>query len=242
MVLPLLAGAAATAGEGLLAAGATTALTTAARALLPRVAAGLGRAAVAEGASALGSAATRRFAGTALANLAERRAAAMASGRLAGMAPPPGRMASLFKAVVPQSPAEWVGELGLEALGSAALYFSLPSDAPRAEAAAQAFGLGAGGSGVGRLAGAALELPKIGGLRPRLAQGVLRQGAQRGGMFGSFLGIAPLPALDSWQKEQGLLQQQELAQRDDQVRRQTLASLQANPYDTNRNDRAPLYG
>lgn len=241
MPLPLIAGAAAgTAGR--------LGLVTTARALLPRIAAGVGRTVLGEGAEAAAGAASRRFAGTALSNLAERRAAAMASGRLAGMGQAPSALTRVVKAVVPDSPLAWATELGMEAAGAGLTYAMLPEGSPRLQAAGEQFLYGAGGSFLGRGLGGTLAQSRVAGLRPRAAQAVTDQWSGMGGMVGGFA-TAPLPlqSLKGWEQQQIEQQQLELAQRDDQVRRQTLQGLQqvspyaASPYSTSPYA-ASLYG
>lgn len=193
------------------------ALLTAARALAPAAM------------RTVGSAGARRFAGQALADLTRRRGAAMASGRLRGAAGDIGGMQRVLNAVVPSTPMGWLTELGMEGVGAGITYAMLPEDAPRGMAALEQLGYGVGGSFLGRGVGGALAQSRVAGLRPRAAQELTNQWSGIGGMAGVATGLLDLQSLKGWRD--GLQQQQELqlAQRDDEVRRQTLQGLQ-DPY------------
>ena len=216
--------ATATAGAAVEAGGAALArsgLVAAARANLPRL---LGSA-VAEGAE---GAAARRFAGDALASLAERRTAALASGRLRGAANAPGAFDYIRRAALPQSVGEWGMELAPELLSAGLTYATLPDDAPRLQAAAELMGYGVGGSMLGRLGGGGLAQLRTRGMRPRAEQALTDRYSGIGGMVGGFA-TAPLPlqSLSGWQKEQGDMMQLQQQERDEQIRRQTLAGIGA---------------
>lgn len=102
-------------------------------------------------------------------------------------------------------------EFGLEGLGAAMLAQSLasqemPEGAPQAPvlaAAAQAFGLGAGGSILGRSIGAgAASLGARNRIGSRLQDQRAAQGAAgMGGMIGGFAGWLPIPALQQYDKD-----------------------------------------
>jgi hypothetical protein len=125
---------------------------------------------------------------------------------------------------------------GPEVLGMAAVGLSTGSPAAALESTLYSLA----GSAIGGAAGGGLGELTRGGRTGRQALQRTSQfatvGDMAGGMAGNFM---PLQSLNSLQDEQLALQQQQLLQRDDEVRRQTLAQLQgpyavspyaANPY------------
>jgi hypothetical protein len=112
---------------------------------------------------------------------------------------------------LPQSIQEGVLEFGLEGLMAGVLAHSLASQelpegapaAPALEAGLQAFGLGAGGSVLGRGIGAAA---KSMGAKNRIGSRLRDQrdihgAANIGGMIGGMAGFLPIPALERWDQE-----------------------------------------
>lgn len=183
----------------------------------------------------------RRFAGDAMAKMAAKRAADVAAqqGRLAfarnALAGPDiGALGRIKRALMPSGFGEAAMRFGPEVLGMAAVGMSTGSPAAALESTLYSLG----GSALGGTLGGGLAELTRGGRMGKRALDHTRQfatvGDMAGGMAGNFM---PLQSLNSLQDEQMALQQQQLQERDDQVRRQTLAQLQGpysvNPYATN---------
>lgn len=128
-------------------------------------------------------------------------------GRRAGANLPQNAGEAIRRAGLPNGPGEWALELGMEGLGAAAAFaYGGPG------AAAEEFALGAGGSLVGRYAGAALGAA-LGRGNPRAMARLANQGAWIGGVAGGIGGsyFGPRPFTDEArrrQEEEYLAQQQ----------------------------------